>query len=126
MLAEKAMAKNRLKVGEEILKLKKMFPNDRILRKILLDEFKETRMAKFPLRGRVNQPSSLYDVFDSDDENAIKKRQSSDIQDFHRNKSSIPEFVYKDILKERQFATLYMQDMEKFEGDKLEEMNKEK
>ena len=40
-----------------ILKLKKMFPTDKILRKMLLDEFRYNKKAKLPLE---------YDLYDSD------------------------------------------------------------
>ena len=60
-----AKPKDRLKKGKTLLELKKMYPNDRILRKMLLQEFKDTKVAKHPLE---------YDIVDSDEENKVKIR----------------------------------------------------
>ena len=54
---------DRLKVGKAIMELLKMHPNDKILRRMLLKEFQDTRIAKHPLE---------YDIVDSDEENMIK------------------------------------------------------
>jgi hypothetical protein len=54
-------------MGREILKLKRMFPNDRILRKMLLVEFRETRIAKAAYE---------YDAYDEEHENLLKERES--------------------------------------------------
>ena len=49
-----------------------MFPNDRILRKMLLDEFWYNRWAKLPQE---------YDLYNSDQVDHVKKRISEAMQD---------------------------------------------
>ena len=54
-----AKPKDNLQKGKTILFLKKMFPNDRILQKMLINEFKKNKLLKYP---------EEYDVYDSDEE----------------------------------------------------------
>ncbi|KRX08618.1 Cyclic nucleotide-binding protein [Pseudocohnilembus persalinus] len=60
-----AKPKDRLKLGKQMLILKQMFPKDKYLRNLILQEFRDTKLAKFP---------EEYDVYDSDEENMIKQR----------------------------------------------------
>lgn len=60
-----AQPKNRLIRGETLIQLKSKYPDDPILRQLLIQEFAEDRVLKRPLE---------YDQFDSDDEDAIKNR----------------------------------------------------
>lgn len=60
---ELAKPKDRMLVGKTLLELKKMHPDDKLLTKMLLQEFQDTRVAKHPLE---------YDFVDSDEENKIK------------------------------------------------------
>ena len=62
-MEEMSKPKDRMKVGKAILELLKMHPEDKVLRKMLLMEFQDTRIAKHPLE---------YDVVDSDEENKLK------------------------------------------------------
>lgn len=62
--------KDRLKLGKALLKLKKMFPKDPILMKMIIDEFKESKIAKHPLE---------YDCFDSDEEGKQKNKLKSSL-----------------------------------------------
>lgn len=66
-----------------------MFPNDKILRKMLLDEFRYNRRAKLPLE---------YDLYDSDQEDHVKKRMSEAMQDrASKHKAmSIEDLVFPD------------------------------
>ena len=54
-----------MKVGKTLLELKKMYPDDEVLRQMLLQEFRETKVSKLPLQ---------YDIVDSDEENLAKVR----------------------------------------------------
>lgn len=54
-----AKSKDNLSKGKTMLLLKKMFPNDRILQKMILNEFKKNKLLKYP---------EEYDVYDSDEE----------------------------------------------------------
>ena len=63
-LDKMATAKDRMIVGKTLLELKKMHPDDKVLTKMLLQEFQETKYAKHPLE---------YDIVDSDEENKIKR-----------------------------------------------------
>lgn len=62
-LNKMAKHKDRMIVGKTLLELKKMHPDDKVLRKMLIQEFQETKHAKHPLE---------YDIVDSDEENKIK------------------------------------------------------
>ena len=59
-----AQPKDILKVGKELLNLKKMYPKDPILTRMILDEFKnECKLVKY---------ANEYDNFDSDEEEMVK------------------------------------------------------
>jgi hypothetical protein len=60
-----AKPKDRLQAGKALLMLKKMFPGDKILQRMLLEEFKKNKLSKYP---------EEYDVYDSDEEIEIRKR----------------------------------------------------
>jgi len=60
-----AKPKDNLVRGKTLLFLKKMFPHDRILQKMLLNEFKKNKLLKYP---------EEYDIYDSDDEIDTYKR----------------------------------------------------
>ena len=60
-----AKPKDKLMKGKTMLFLKKMFPNDRILQRMLLTEFKKNKLLKYP---------EEYDIYDSDDEMDTYKR----------------------------------------------------
>ena len=47
------------------MELKKMFPNDKILQKFILEEFRHNKLTKYP---------EEYDIYDSDDEIEIRRR----------------------------------------------------
>ena len=59
--------KDRLKVGKILLNLKKFFPGDKYLRKLIIQEFQNTRLIKH---------AQEYDLFDSDEEELVKERKS--------------------------------------------------
>ncbi len=54
-------------MGREILKLKRIFPNDRILRKMLLVEIIEIHISKADYE---------YDAYDEEHQNLLKERES--------------------------------------------------
>ena len=59
-----AQPKDVLKVGKELLNLKKMYPKDPILTRMILDEFKsECKLIKY---------ANEYDNYDSDEEEMTK------------------------------------------------------
>lgn len=64
-IKELAKPKDRLKVGKAIMNMTKMFPNDKILKKLLIQEFHEKKLAKYP---------EEYDIYDSEEEAEIKGR----------------------------------------------------
>ena len=64
-LEDLAKPKDPLKVGKAIMHLTKMFPQDKILKKLLVREFHERKLAKYP---------EEYDIYDSDEETDIKAR----------------------------------------------------
>ncbi len=55
--------KDRLKLGKTLLQLKKMFPQDPVLMKMIFEEFKKNRIAKHPLE---------YEHYDSEEEGIEK------------------------------------------------------
>ncbi len=63
-LSKLANPKDVLKVGKELLNLKKMYPKDPILTKMILAEFQnECKLVKY---------ANEYDNYDSDEEEMIK------------------------------------------------------
>ena len=60
-----AKPKDSLKRGKTMLYLKKMFPHDKILQRMILNEFKKNKLLKYP---------EEYDVYDSEDEIDTYKR----------------------------------------------------
>jgi len=60
-----AKPKDNLIRGKTLLFLKKMFPGDRILQKMLLNEFRKNKLLKYP---------EEYDIYDSDEEIETYKR----------------------------------------------------
>jgi len=64
-LEELAKPKDRLQTGKALLFLRKMFPHDKILQKMLLEEFRRNKLTKYP---------EEYDIYDSDEEIEIRKR----------------------------------------------------
>lgn len=70
-IKELSTPKDRLKIGKTLLKLKSHFPEDKILRGMIVEEFKAERVAKRPLE---------YDNFDSDEEVLMKGKQNLAIQ----------------------------------------------
>ena len=64
-LDELAKPKDKLYTGKQIMNLAKLFPKDRILKKILIQEFHEKKIAKNP---------EEYDVYNSEEEAEIKGR----------------------------------------------------
>jgi hypothetical protein len=65
-LKDLSTPKDRLKIGKTLLKMKSHFPEDKILRGMIVEEFKAERVAKRPLE---------YDNFDSDEEELMKGKQ---------------------------------------------------
>lgn len=64
-IEELSKPKDRLKIGKTLLKMKNKFPKDRILREMIVDEFKSEKIAKRPLE---------YDNYDSDEEIYMKHK----------------------------------------------------
>ncbi len=62
---ELAKPKDRLVVGKALMNMAKMFPDDKILKKLLIHEFHEKKLAKYP---------EEYDIYDSEEEKEIKCR----------------------------------------------------
>ena len=78
-----------------------MYPHDRILRKMILEEFKNTRIAKHP---------GEYEVFDSDEEEKILFPKKTGIKDF--------ELGFDE--KEHKLKEMFEMDMNEFKNFKLE------
>ena len=55
--------KDRLKIGKALLNLKQCHGRDKVLRNMILEEFAQTKLAKYPLE---------YEHYDSDEEDMIK------------------------------------------------------
>ncbi|CAK56828.1 unnamed protein product (macronuclear) [Paramecium tetraurelia] len=112
-VTEIAKPKDRLKVGKTLLDLKKMYPNDKILRKMLLQEFRDTKVAKYPLE---------YDVVDSDEENKQKMRHLS-------QKGgcviTLEEMEVPTKMKIEEIADLFEKHMEQYYSEKQTALRKE-
>ena len=70
-LDELAKPKDKWKRGKKLLELKKKFPHDMVLQKMIQEEFKENRVFKYP---------EEYDLFDDEEEFACKIRENKTIK----------------------------------------------
>lgn len=84
-----------------------MFPKDKILLKMILHEFKENKMSKYPLE---------YDIYDSDEEELIKG---------HSMEEKAKNFM-KEKEREHEIIEHFMNDIEKYYNEKNESLLKEK
>lgn len=107
--------KDRLKIGKTLLKMKAKFPEDRILREMIVDEFGNERVAKRPLE---------YDNFDSDEEVYIKQKNLLS----EKNKE---DFVQGELhshkvrrLRERELLNRFSDMLKKYQISKNEEIKK--
>lgn len=108
-----AKPKDRLRAGKTLLELKKMYPNDRILRKMLLQEFRDTKVAKHSLE---------YDgCVDSDEENKVKMRHISQKGGVML---SLEELEVPAKMKEEEIAELFERHMEEYYSKKQQELRK--
>jgi hypothetical protein len=64
-LAELAKPKDKWQRGKILMQLKKKFPHDIVLQKLIKEEFKENRVFKYP---------EEYDLFDDEEEYKCKYR----------------------------------------------------
>ena len=91
-----------MKVGKTLLELKKMYPDDKVLRRMLLQEFRETKVAKLPLQ---------YDIVDSDEENLAKVRHTW-------QKTGVPktleELDVPDKMREEELAEMFEQHLSEY------------
>lgn len=105
------MPKDRLKLGKALLHLRKMFPKDKILLKMILNEFKENRISKYPLE---------YDIYDSEEEELVKGycpdelKEKEDIKLYMKNKE-----------RENEIIEHFINDIEKYYNEKNESLLKE-
>ena len=63
--------KDKWKRGKKLLELKKKFPHDMVLQKMIEEEFKENRVFKYP---------EEYDMYDDEEELACKVRENKEIK----------------------------------------------
>lgn len=70
-LDELAKPKDKWKRGKKLLELKKKFPHDMVLQKMIQEEFKENRVFKYP---------EEYDLYDDEEEYACKIRENKTIK----------------------------------------------
>ena len=102
-----ALPKDRLKLGKALLHLRKMFPKDKILLKMILHEFKENKVSKYPLE---------YDLYDSDEEGMIKG---------HSIEEKAKSYM-KEKEREHEIIEHFMNDIEKYYNEKNQSLLKEK
>ena len=72
------------------MELKKKFPHDMVLQKMIKEEFKENRVFKYP---------EEYDLFDDDEDQACKQlieKQGLEYKDYETGKKLREEFKVKD------------------------------
>ncbi|KRX04711.1 hypothetical protein PPERSA_03102 [Pseudocohnilembus persalinus] len=115
-----AQPKDRQKIGKELLKIKKAYPNDLILTKMINQEFKDTKIAKSALE---------YDNFDEEHEAKVKNREIVSTYSQLRGRSnSIDQGNTKQfnlgnktiqMEKTDQMAQIFEQQLEFFYDDKM-------
>jgi len=100
-----AKPKDRLKVGKTLLEMRKAHPHDPIIRRMILDEFKDTKVAKYPLE---------YDVADSDEDNRQKMRHVS-----QQSKAiSLEEMEVNENMRAEEIAELFERHLEEYYSEK--------
>ena len=106
--------KERLKVGKALLQMKKMFPEDKILRNMILQEFKKNTMVK---------DAGEYDVFDSEEEDKIKGRNEITPKIIGK-RIPLSELEKPGKMKENELAQLFSHELDTFYNDKMITLNK--
>lgn len=118
------MPKDNLKKGKTMLFLKKMFPNDRILQRMIISEFRRNKLSKYP---------EEYDIYDSDDEIETYKRDMP--KEPYKSAASegrllkVSDFTRSGTLRERELAEPFKNRLEEQYLDvnqKLEEAEDQK
>jgi len=62
-LSKLAVPKDKWKVGKKLLELQKMFPHDRVLERMIKEEFSKNQMFRYPAE---------YDVFNKEEDDKLK------------------------------------------------------
>lgn len=109
-----AKPKDNLKKGKTMLFLKKMFPNDRILQKMILTEFRRNKLSKYP---------EEYDIYDSDHEIETKQRDKrKDQSNADLQGGRTIQISRSDTLRERELAAPFKEHLEREYMSKNEEI----
>lgn len=117
-----ARPKDRLKVGKAIMNMAKMFPDDIILKKLLIREFHEKKLAKYP---------EEYDVYDSEEEIEIKGRDmlKEPYKSAHsekRNFLTLTDLIKPEQKREKEITAPFQSQLEQFVMDVHEKMERKK
>lgn len=107
-LEDLAKPKDKWKVGKQLLELKKKFPHDMVLQKMIEEEFKANRVFKFP---------EEYDIYDEDEDTLCKHG---------GNKSMKKEDLASGKLLRERFKTLDGQEMYYTKKDVMDAKRHEK
>lgn len=114
-----AQPKDKYRVGKEILKLQKLFPKDKLLRRLILEEFKDNKLVKLPLE---------YDVYDPDEEARIKERKGNDPQfienpDTRKCQLTIQELERPKKERVQQISQMFEKNLQDYCSQKKSEMD---
>ena len=102
-----AQPKDCLKLGKALLHLRKMFPKDKILLKMIFHEFKKNKVSKYPLE---------YDLYDSEEEELIKG---------HSNEEKEKEYM-KEKEREHEIIEHFIKDIDSYYNEKNKSLLAEK
>lgn len=109
--------KDRLKIGKTLLKMKSHFPEDKILRGMIVEEFKAERVTKRPLE---------YDNFDSDEEELLKGKQLLAEREKEDEKKGELKVERAERLREEELLTRFTEMCKKYNVDKKETVKTKK
>lgn len=112
-----AQPKDRLKQGKKLLELIALFPHDRILRKLILDEFKDTKLAK---------SAHEYFINDSDEEEVILHGPEKIIVEKEKKNKSKIEKEKKEKEKIISLQAIYTDLISRYKIEKKEKVTKSK
>ena len=119
---ELAKPKDCLKVGKAIMNMAKMFPDDKILKKLLIQEFHEKKLAKYP---------EEYDLYDSDEEIEIKGRDMlkepyKTIHEEKRKFLTLSDLTQPQRKREKEITEPFQSQLEQFVYDIYSKQEREK
>ncbi|KAL4443101.1 hypothetical protein ABPG74_002168 [Tetrahymena malaccensis] len=93
-----AQPKDRLTIGKQLLYLRKQYPNDKILRKMILEEFQENKVAKHPLE---------YDCKDEVNEAKIQHRELVEVRHSGKGNLSLTDLEEPLVQRTKVLAELF-------------------